>query len=633
MATPAPPSIATPRRWWWLGALALVAVVLVVAWPHRGKRSTPRSATAPSAAKPLLRPKISWGPDGWKVGARRSLGPIAVTPLAPGLVRVTGTVIDRATRKPVPDVEVVFADGDSEASTAADVAGRYSIDLRAGSYRPFVRGDGVITVAPDSRERLPARPRADQVAATRLQLASAIDLRASTTGVDLEVDRAGKVHGRVTDSAGQPIAGAVVRAFAADGDVAARPVLGTDVAETDAAGEFDLEVMTGVYRLDAFHDRYGGVSAVAMTSVRPGETAEAEIVMMAGCVIRGRVVRADGGPVGDGALERGSSDEDIHASYFPDGEFADDGSFVWSTTEAMTLYLRAWPWKSAPSPARRFECKDGARYDDVVFTVPSREPDLTGRVVTADGRPVPFAFVDIGGRSDGTMNQQERADADGNWAVYALPSGDYQVSATADGVGAVTVATKVPARGVELRMSGTGALTGAVAGLADGSFRLIAYACRMGDGEFVAVDFRRVVTVSGGRYRLDGVPACDALNFRVIHGASDVAMDATVPAGGTVEQDIDFPDEAPVVVRGLVRDGQGQPAAGVTVTAMSGGTDEPASTTTGADGRFVIEGRAGAVVAAAGPNGYASYLLPDHGPSTVDIELSLEDLGDVPIDD
>lgn len=83
-----------------------------------------------------------------------------------------------------------------------------------------------------------------------------------------------------------------MRAFATDDLGTARPVLGTDVAETDGAGGFQLEVAATTYRLDAFHDRYGGVTAYTMVVVDAGQTAEAEITMQAGCVIAGRVVRA-----------------------------------------------------------------------------------------------------------------------------------------------------------------------------------------------------------------------------------------------------------------------------------------------------------------------------------------------------
>ncbi|MBK9037013.1 MAG: carboxypeptidase regulatory-like domain-containing protein [Myxococcales bacterium] len=612
--TPPTPAL---RRWWWLAA-AIAVVALVVLWPRGGGHGrTGQKATA--SGQPGSRLPFTIGPDGWRAHGRR-LGPIKLAPPASGLIRVTGTVRDRLSHKPVPDVEVVFADGATEASVVADVAGRYSIDLPTGMYRPFVRGDGVMSAAPPVRERLPARPRPEQVAATRLELAAALDLQASTDGVDLEVERSGKVRGRVVDGSGRPIAGAIVRAFATDDFGTARPVLGTDVAETDAAGGFELEVAATTYRLDAFHDRFGGVSAYTIVSVTAGETADAEITMASGCVISGRVVRRDGRPVGDGALERGVDSTDADGTYFPDGEFSADGAFVWSTSDELTLYLRAWPWKSAPSNARRFECRDGQRYQDVVFEVPTAAPDMSGRVLTADGRPVPFAFVDVGGESEGTMNQQERADADGNWAVFALPSGQYRISATAEGVGAVVIHASSPSQGVDLHMSGTGTLVGRVLGVSDGAVVLTARGCSLGD-DVVAIDYRRVVSIIGGSYHLDGVPACH-LMVQVSHAGREVIMDADVQVGQTTTLDLDLPDDKPVLVRGVVRDPDRRPVAGAIV--ITSGSTAPATAETDADGRFTLEARAGDTLVVTGGGGYTSALLERHGSSTVDLELTLE---------
>lgn len=623
MAGPVTPTRSLARRWWWLALVAAGIAVAVLVWPRhsdasqhpgRGGDRTADKAPPPWATGPFAKPL-----------ARRRLGPIAPLPPAAGLVRVTGAVTDVASHKPVPDVEVVFADGASEATATTDVAGRYSIDVPPGRYRPYVRGDGVMSAAAPVRERLPARPRPEQVQATRLELAAAVDLYASTDGVDLEVVRSGKIRGRVLDVAGHPIAGAIVRAFATDDLGTSRPVLGTDVAETDAAGGFELEVAATTYRLDAFHDRYGGVAAYTMASVTAGETTDADITMQAGCVIAGRVVRSDGRPVSDGALERAVSEADPGGNFFPDGEFGDDGLFVWSTSEEMTLYLRAWPWKSPPSEARRFECKDGARFDNVVFVIPNAAPDLSGRVVTADGRPVPFAFVDIGGESDGTMNQQERADADGNWAVYALPAGQYRVASTADGVGAVVTHTSAPSHDLELRMSGTGTLIGSVAGVTDGSVTLTAHACGLAD-DVVAIEFRRVISVAAGRYRLDGVPACQ-LNLQVEHGGRAVFLEAAVTAGGTTTLDLDFPDQRPVLVRGVVVDHDHHPVADASVVANGDG--EPTAVQTDATGRFTLEARPGDTIVATGAAGYTSTMLPPHGPSTVELELTLEMAPDI----
>ncbi|MBZ0232959.1 MAG: carboxypeptidase-like regulatory domain-containing protein, partial [Deltaproteobacteria bacterium] len=138
--------------------------------------------------------------------------PAMAVPPADGLVRVSGSVVDAASGRPVPDVEVVFADGQSEATTQSDMAGRYVIDVRPGHYRPFVRAAGIISVGEPPRERLPRRPSSGEVAASRLEVAPDLAVYTNLSGADLEVVRAGAIAGRVFDRDGRPVAGALVRA-------------------------------------------------------------------------------------------------------------------------------------------------------------------------------------------------------------------------------------------------------------------------------------------------------------------------------------------------------------------------------------------------------------------------------------
>jgi Carboxypeptidase regulatory-like domain len=620
-----PTAPSKPRfRWWWLGVVAAIIAVAFVAWPRAHHKKNPPTTTTGARINP--RPVITHGPNGWQLGPRQGLGPIAMHPVPDGLVRVTGSVLDRMTHKPVPDVEVVFADGTSESSATSDVAGRYSIDVPVGHYLPYVRGDGVISAGHPVRERLPGRPRPDQVAAARLELVATIDVSSSTDGIDLEVVRSGKIHGRVIDQSGRPIAGAIVRANPTDDGEIARPILGTDVAETDSAGGFELEVAATTYSLDAFHGRFGGIAAVTVVAVQAGATAETELTMMSGCMITGRVVRLDGSAVTEGALERGVSATDADGSFFPDGDFASDGVVEWSTTEETTVYLRAWPWKSSPSKSHRFECKDGAHFDNVVFEIPSAQPDMMGRVVSADGRPIPYAFVDVGGVSEGTMNQQERADGNGNFAVYALPRGQYQVTASADGFGVVEADVTSPNAGVVLTMSGTGTIAGSVLGVSDGVATVSAVACSSpSNGNGIVVQFRRVVSITGGHYRLDNVPAC-SLDLIATHGVDDLQLHVDVTPGTVATLDLDFPDDKPVLVRGVVRTVDGRPAPRTLITVASRTSDGDLVTATTDDGgRFSVSARGGDTIVARSDDGaYASQQLDAHGPATVEIDLKLE---------
>ena len=176
-----------------------------------------------------------------------------------------------------------------------------------------------------------------------------------------------------------------------------------------------------------------------------------------------------------------------------------------------------------------------------------------------------------------------------------------------------------PTHGLELRMSGTGTLTGKVVGVSDGAVTLTARACGLAD-DVVAIEFRRVISVVGGRYRLDGVPACQ-LNLQVEHAGRALFLEATVAAGGAATLDLDFPDDKPVLVRGVVRDADHRPVAGAMVIASGTGASTSAETT--ADGRFSLEARSGDTIVASSDSGYTSTELDRHGPTTVDLELTL----------
>src|SRR5262249_43138162 len=149
-----------------------------------------------------------------------------------------------------------------------------------------------------------------------------------------------------------------------------------------------------------------------------------------------------------------------------------------------------------------FHCTDGARHEATLH-VNDADADLDGTIKTADGRPARGAFLDIFALSPGGMNQQERADDDGNWEVYSLPAGDYMVTAVVDGQGAVRQRVTVPSHDVALALSGTGAIAGSVGGLDDGTLAL-----SMRCGGHGGVLEPRLVLVKDGRFRVDGVPAC-----------------------------------------------------------------------------------------------------------------------------
>ncbi len=608
------------RRTLALFAVATVLGICVVAWQSGGEDA---AISARGRTEIANRPGDRSGPmrfrDGrWQRAGRRGLGPIAIAPPADGLVRVTGTVVDAASGKSVPDVEVVFADGLSESTTQSDPAGRYSIDVHPGHYRPFVRASGIISVGEPPRERLPRRPSTDQVAASRLEVAPELAVFTNLAGADLEVVRAGVIAGRVFDRDGRPIAGALVRATPSDGGTL-RPVLGTDVAETDLDGTFRLELGEALYVMEAFHDDYGATESTPMVSLVAGDTATTDLTMIGGCIVSGHIVRYDGDEPGDGALERSWS-SDGSGGYYPSGTFDDDGSFRWTTTEEGDVTLRAWPWKAPPSQSRTFACKDGARFDDVEFVIPDVPPDLVGEIVTAGGAPAARAFIDIAGLSEGTMNQQERADDQGRWGVFALPPGQYQITAYVEGEGAVSAVVTSPGGAGTLRLSGTGTLIGRATGIDHGSFTLTVTACET-EHAMLSPRSKKLVTVHDGTYRVDGLPAC-AMRGEVASRVRQRGFDATITAGGVTSLDLDLSPPRAKVVTGVVRDENGAPVAGASVATLTSDHDS-IQTSTDVDGRFSIEAHGGDVVIFAHSSGTSELPINDDDPDQRSVDITL----------
>ena len=533
-------------------------------------------------------PHRTIGPDlGEALGAAKRVrsGKLGIAPNTPdGTVAVTGQVIDVGDHSPVPNVEVVFKSALGEEATTTDPQGNYRVAVTPGVYRAFVRDDTVLSVGTPDRIRLPAMPTADVAGVPDEALMPLVIASADVDNIDLSVMRGGAVMGSVVDTAGHPVEGVVLRARGGNG---MRPALGTDLAESDAKGAFELRLPPGEYMLDATHGRYAGVAASARVRVLSGGHATANVIVTAGCVITGKVRRPDGSAAGDGAIEKQWGQTDLE--FGPAGRVDADGTFRWVTTEEASVTLRAWPWKSPPSNIRTFACKDGARFTDVVFDLPNRGPDIDGVLLDHDGRPVPFAFVDLAPLDNG-IGQQERTDAEGHWAVYAMPAGSYRATATATGAGVVEQTIASPRHGVQLRLSGLGSISGTTGSLANGSFELALEAC--GDSLKLPAE-SRIVTVTGGRYRVDDVPACELTVAATWHGHKTVAL-ASVPDGGSAEVALLLGPPHEKTVHGVVKDLAGKPVASATVTAVL--EDATTIATTDERGEYTLETVSGATL-------------------------------------
>ena len=542
----------------------------------------------------------------WQAGASRSVHAFVARPA--GTVRITGVVRQAHGGSPVGDVEVVFADGAGESSTTADADGSYFIDVAPDAYRVFTRGDHVLTVGRAGPSRLPSSPDETAIGMASTELAPLVDAHANHDGIDVMVIRGGTITGRVLTAKGQPIAGAIVRAQGGE----LRPVLGTDVAESDASGNYHLEIPVGTYTLDATHARFAGIdpTTVPMVTVATAVPSSMDLTMSSGCIVTGRVVNARGEAAGEGAIERRVGEGED--AFNPTGKIEASGNFRWTTTDEGDISLRGWPWKSPHSTEQRFACRDGARFANVVFTLPNRAPDLEGTIATADGKPAPFAYIEVHANFSGGGNQQERADAAGHWSVYSLPHGSYNVTAYHADLGTVEEVSDAPKRDVALTFSGTGALVGTVKGATSGSFPIDLAGC-VGHNRDPQ---RRMAIVEAGHYRLDGVPAC-AMVFRVPGAREQLNDAADIVAGQDHTFDVDLRAREAKNVHGVVRDEAGKPVAGAMVASSHAGTfihDDGLSENDGVNAGEPMGGGTTTVTASDG-----SYQLRVIGGSTINV--------------
>lgn len=526
----------------------ILAIIALVAW-WMARRTSEAGARARAADAVAAGSATREAPR----TARPARSPSLMMPGAPfaaGAIAVTGHVVDVRDRAPIGGVEVVFRSAAGETSTTAAADGSYAIQLEAGMYHAFVRDDAVLSVGIADLERIPGGPRSDAVGAPDEALMTMVLATRDTDNVDLGVVRGGVVLGRVVDRSGRAVAGAVIRARGID----ERPVLGTDVAESDRDGSFELRLPVGQFQLDADHPQLAGVLGLAGAPGQPPEPAQLSIsagdkqrvtlMLTAGCAITGRVVRADGSPAGDGAIERRWSEAE-HA-FTPVATLRTDGTFRWTTTDTATIDLRAWPWMAPPSPSQRFACRDGARFDNVVMKLYDEPPVLSGIMVDASGAPVANGYIDIQPlEPNGTFGQQERTDASGRWALYHVPAGAYHVDAQVEGLGVASQELTAPASDVRLVLGGIGRLELDIQGVPAGRTAIAVElsGCLDGDGRMIQLGHRqRMVRVEDGHATLDGVPACD-LMFSLQWQERVYAARATTLAGGTQRQTIPLDEE------------------------------------------------------------------------------------------
>jgi hypothetical protein len=446
--------------------------------------------------------------------------------------------------------------------------------------------------APD-RIRLDSGPRAAVANAFDEALAPTFVVgNEDTGGVDLEVVRIARLAGRVIDFDGKTVSHAIVRASGG----AVRPVLGTDVTETNDNGEYELRLAEGRYDLDVSHPKYATSTQRTVSVAHAAFPTKTTLELDPGCVISGRVVGPKG-PANDGAIEREIASIE---RFGPASRIEADGTFRISTLEQIPVTIRAWPWHAAPSQPKVFTCTSGARFTDVRLDVTDAKPDITGTITDAHGAPIPFAFVDVKPLAASALGQQERGDAAGNWGVFEARPGPYEITSSAPGRGIVVAQITVPGPDVHLVLNGTGRVAGTTTSLVDGVIAVSFTSCSDAfDAQKRPMQIAhdpRLVPVRGGRFVIDDVPACQ-LAFTVRwHGAdTETGIDVATGKTSTIELALGAPRTKSVT--GVVRDLENNAVKHARVAVMRDGKDLE-STYTDDDGHYALHALAGSELAA-----------------------------------
>ncbi len=352
-------------------------------------------------------------------GARRAFG----IHLAEGWA-LTGQVIDAETGRPIPAASITLATGIlgvHSRSGQSDAQGRFALFGIVGDEPSlYVEAEGYVPSGP---------------------LAASSDQPA----IDVRLEPGATLEGWVVDGQGQPIQGAVVRAyggaaagpgspFAGDSlGVTAGPVPAissagsrqlafVDQASTGADGAFRLfGLRSGPYTAVASHEAYAPGESEEL-QVRAGATvSEVQIVLFRGAELRGRVRDARG----DG-LEGIPVELRIPSERLPRmAVTSDDGVFAFRGVRG-DVTVTAVPYDLPP--ASETVSIGDKRRAEVELVLSSTLQTLRGRVSDEGGFGVGGALVTV--TSSGaavSIRRSAKSGLDGTFAVPALPEPPYDL--------------------------------------------------------------------------------------------------------------------------------------------------------------------------------------------------------------
>jgi hypothetical protein len=178
-----------------------------------------------------------------------------------------------------------------------------------------------------------------------------------------------------------------------------------------------------------------------------------------------------------------------------------------------------------------------------------------------------------------------------------------------------------PSRDHRLALGGTGRVEG-TATIANGSFQIELRGCMTEGGGGIALAAEpRLVTVHGGRYAVDEVPACQLAFDVLLPGREPRTVELEVPADGVARHDLDVAPPRTKKVQGTIRDTSGRPVAGVEINAYGDG--EMQSVVSDASGRYELTTVVGGTISGASGDHYATGAVSDAPGDAEQVDLVL----------
>lgn len=496
--------------------------------------------------------------------------PAAVAPLT----GVAGKVVEKLTQKPIPGALVGRWRSNDWVTT--DASGEFLWkDLRP-SAQTYV---SVIAKGYASR-RIVTRVVEGQI----------------TKDILVELDRGSRVEGRVTDSEGNPIAGATVKTF----HFTNRPM----VTGPDGRFEIDgLSPVTNTYSLHVMHPDYPA-AAVRFSPGAVGQTVHQDVILMPGVDIYGRVSDPNGRPVagvtvgntGSRAMWNAHTDEtDAQGCYRL--ENVDPGELVvWAVHSDHALHVE------------RVMLTDGISERQIDIQLQVGVP-LQGRVVDTAGAPVPNVQVVIHEYNDVSDLDPSRytSDAEGRFTIVHAPeAGQIVLYPFGDGISGELQKFELGRQAYVLTAKRGGCVYGQVladrTGEAVPEFTVKMTSTEIGERThgYAAVWAREGVTFKSPEGLFDSgrgdLPVGAAYRMTVFAPGYDaLTLDpVTVQPVSEDPNRTVFRLQPATLIAGLVVDEEGHPVEGVTVAVFSQSErDEPAHWRrfeTDASGIFVVAG-------------------------------------------